>query len=139
MNTQRVGAYLDPLILEYMTGRIWALKKGFRFRIGSPDGIERINVFAGFITDFASVPRPLWMFLPPTGSYGKAAVLHDWLYRTATVTDGRKIRHIGRAEADSIFYEAMTVSEVGWFLRWLLWLGVRVGGWRPWNRYRYED
>lgn len=39
-----------------------------------------IRVPAGFVTDFASIPRAFWVVLPPTGKYGKAAVVHDYLY-----------------------------------------------------------
>ena len=41
---------------------------------------ERIEVAEGFETDFASVPRLLWVVLPKWGKYGNAAMVHDWLY-----------------------------------------------------------
>ena len=51
----------------------------------------------------------LWNILPPTGPYGKAAVLHDWLYRTA----GKATR----AQADRVLREAMEALGVGWWTR----------------------
>ena len=37
-----------------------------------------------FMTDFASIPRPLWSILPQWGRYGNAAVVHDFGYWTQT-------------------------------------------------------
>lgn len=78
-----------------------------------------VHVPVGFDTDFASVPRlPLLFWL--LGDRGHAAaVVHDYLYRTALVS---------RSLADAIFREALK-SETGWLARWTMWAGVRVGGW----------
>ena len=83
---------------------------------------RRITVPAGFVTDFASIPRLLWRLLPPTGRYTRASVVHDLLYRTPGLCT--------RAQADAVLYEAMKYPcKVGFFTRWTIWLGVRVGGW----------
>lgn len=37
-------------------------------------------VEAGFMHDFASVPRPLWALISPL-DLGLASLFHDWLYR----------------------------------------------------------
>lgn len=37
-----------------------------------------LRVPAGFISDGASVPRPLWWFLDPAGEAFEAAVVHDY-------------------------------------------------------------
>lgn len=89
-----------------------------------------IEVPKGFVTDLASVPRVLWRILPPFGAYDHAAVVHDFLYRTNGVT---------RAEADAVFREAMVMTQVGRVTRWLLYTGVRMGGWVPWNKYRKAE
>jgi Protein of unknown function (DUF1353) len=39
-----------------------------------------IVITKGFVTDFASVPRPLWWVFPQWEIYGHAALLHDFLY-----------------------------------------------------------
>lgn len=85
------------------------------------------SVPACFKTDLASIPRPLWAVLPPVGKYDAAAVVHDYLYQTNGLT---------RAAADSILLEAMGVLGVGRLTRWLIYSGVRLGGWKPWNAYR---
>ena len=88
---------------------------------------ETITIPEGTRTDYASVPKALHAVLPPTGRYTYPAVLHDYLYRTGRVT---------RAEADKLFLESMGVSRVSPQRRWIMWAGVRLGGWAPWRRYR---
>jgi hypothetical protein len=80
---------------------------------------DRIEVPTGFITDFASVPKALWSIIPPYGTYTKAAVIHDYLYRNAIVS---------RADADGIFKKIMSESGVGLIRRGLMWAAVRLFG-----------
>ena len=73
-----------------------------------------------FVTDFASVPRPLWWLLPPADpAYSRAGLVHDRLYETHAVD---------RASADAIFYEAMRVSGTGILRAWPMYRAVRLGG-----------
>lgn len=108
----------EALETRYIDERRWRLLEPFDF---ASETIERIvSVPSGFETDFASIPRVFWAILPPTGDYGKAAVLHDWLYRT----QGRATR----AEADGVLMEAMIALGVGWWTRTIIYRGVRLGG-----------
>jgi hypothetical protein len=146
------GKFLDPLDVEYIDGQTWRVTKEFDYRLGSPDGDEYVRVPAGFLTDFASIPRLLWNILPPTGSYGKAAVVHDRLYKTRRVCKPRRmgtsaflcgsvlcpicgvLRPVTRAEADATLFEAMSVLNVPAATRWVIYLGVRIGGWWAWRQ-----
>lgn len=119
--------FLDALILEYIDGTHWRLVTAFDYK---PKYGAVITVPANFHTDFASVPRMLWVWLPPTGQYGKAAVIHDFLY----TSPARRTR----AECDALFVEAMTDLGVAPLRRKVMWLGVRLGGWFPWRRYRKQ-
>ena len=107
-----------PRDLEYLDGRTWRPIGDFTF--GSVTLARTIAIPSGFVTDFASIPRILCPVLPPTGRYGKAAVVHDFLYRTPHIAT--------RAEADQVLVEAMVDLGVGRFTRWLIYAGVRVGG-----------
>lgn len=84
----------------------------------------------GFKTDLASVPRGLWNLIPKSGKQDRPAVIHDFLY----VHNG-----VSRSQADAILNEAMAVCGVGRVSRWIIYSGVRVGGWQTWNRYRAKD
>lgn len=91
-----------------------------------------ITVPAGFQTDVASIPRALWALIPKEGKYNRPAVIHDWLYTTATV-NGRAIK---RADADHALKEGMHALGVGWMQRWAIYRGVRLGGALAWQRHR---
>jgi hypothetical protein len=128
----------DHLKLEYLDGHYWLLLEDFEY-VSENKGWT-VEVWTGFTTDFASIPRALWSLLPPTGKWGRAAVIHDWLYATAFAIDedGKPVE-VSRADADAIFREACGDLGVSWTLRWLMWSGVRVGGGAAWKRYRNDE
>jgi hypothetical protein len=64
---------------------------------------KKVEAPKGFVTDFASVPRMFWSLLPPDGNYSHAAVLHDYLYWTQSVS---------RETADEIFRMAMVDMKI---------------------------
>lgn len=109
-------------------GRNWLVLEDFYYDTdvscgSTPSSVtHRLKVQAGFITDFASIPRPLWGLVggPADGKYRKAAVLHDWLYRTPHIAT--------RSQADQVLLEAMRVSGCSWFQRTVIYSGVRIGG-----------
>ena len=113
--------FLDPLVLEEIDASHWRLVHELRF--DSAVLGARIIIEAGTVTDLASVPRiPLAYWL--TGDTGrKAGVIHDHLYHT----------HIGgRPVADAVFREALVAEGLPAWRVWLMYSGVRVGGWVAW-------
>lgn len=112
----RRSSFLDPLDLQYLDGRIWRLITPFDYD-STIAGL--ISVPVGFVTDFASVPRFFWRVLPPTGRYGKAAVVHDYLYGSHLVA---------KPVADRVFLEAMTRLGVNRFTRSIMYWAVRLFG-----------
>ncbi len=105
---------------------LWILNKQFTYAIGELDGDERVVVPKRFITDFATTKYVKWL-LPPTGTYGKAAVVHDYLcdFKTITLKDG-STRTCTRKEGDLIFLEAMGVSNVNPVIKYVLFGFVRA-------------
>lgn len=131
MNT---AAFPLPLRLERTGPRLAVLRAPFAFV--SPS-LGRIEVEEGFDTDYASVPRIFWSIYPPDGSYTPAAIIHDALYFYQARHDGTGVAEsITRAEADTVFLEAMTALGVPLLRRRILHRAVRVGGWLPWARVR---
>jgi hypothetical protein len=118
---------------------LWALQRALVYDAG-PRRAGRITVPAGFVTDLASIPRPVWSFYPPDGPWVKGAVVHDFLYYTQGSGEwyGRKgverDRPYSRAESDQIFWEAMTDRGIGLWARIVIWSAVRLGGWIGWAR-----
>lgn len=114
----------------------WIRDHSSRVRLASPlrfrDDRGRIwHVPRGTVTDLASVPRIVpglvRVLLPSKLESALAAILHDWLYATASVS---------RREADRLFWLALRVAGEGRVGSWLMWAGVRAGGWLAWRRHR---
>lgn len=110
---------------------LYETEEPFTYLIGGGGSTLTVTVEAGFVTDLASVPRPLYWFLPPDGPWAQAAVLHDWLYSGT---------YVPRWMADGVLYDAAGAWLPGWprvgrLQRLALWLGVRIGGGRAYRRY----
>lgn len=122
--------------------KTWELLDTFEYRLGSADGAEYVRVVAGFVTDFASIPRPLWWLWPPSqGPYLAAALVHDCLYKTGYVLNvhtGEK-RFIERDEADDVMKEVMEVCSTPLPTKRGIYRGVRLGGWWAWRKHRKAD
>lgn len=79
-----------------------------------------IEIPAGFVTDFASIPNlvPRWLFDPMR--HGRLSALpHDYLCRRASSYEER-------TEADMVFYEAMGDEGVRQWRRVTMYYAVRI-------------
>ena len=121
-----MGSFNTPLDVEYLDGLNWKILTPFEYFM-TDNPASRLVVPKDYVTDFASVPRIFWQLLPPTGIYGKAAVIHDWVYSTELFK---------RSECDLIFYEAMGVLKVPQWKRWVMYRAVRTFGYTSaWMSY----
>ncbi|MND25688.1 hypothetical protein D3C87_1271250 [compost metagenome] len=102
----------DPLASKLLGQDYWRVMKSFRYYIGTKGSNRWVEVPAGYLTDGASVPRAFWSIIPPWGSYGQAAVVHDILCEYLTIVEDGLPKRITRKEADEILLEAMHVLEV---------------------------
>ena len=120
-----MSSFTKSVKVEVLNYRRFRLLEGFDYyRTSNQEDI--ISVPAGFETDFASTPRPLWSIFPPTGTgrnrYCQCSVLHDFLGdETCTIP-------ITRKEADKIFLEAMLALKVNKFVAYLFYYNVRFFG-----------
>lgn len=119
--------FADELRVQKLPNGRWLLIQNLTFY--DVPGLGNVTVPAGFDTDFASVPRLPFMFWFLGDRADYAAVLHDWLYRTANAT---------RREADRAFLWAAEMEGVGRISRWTMWAGLRVGGWTSYDQ-RHKD
>lgn len=111
------GRFLTELTVARLSGGGWRLTTPLVFE--SLKAARTIEVPAGFVTDFASVPRvpfAYWLF---GGLADEAAVVHDFLYSTGVVP--RKL-------ADKVFAEACEAKGLAAWRRGAMWLGVRLFG-----------
>ncbi|TCJ15227.1 DUF1353 domain-containing protein [Parasulfuritortus cantonensis] len=111
-----------PVVRPFGDNAEWITIEDMEYRIGTTN--EKIVVPKGFVTDFASIPKPLWSFgLSPHGQYGRAAVIHDFLYWT---------QGCSRVQSDRLLLIAMKESKVGSFDELAIFAGVSAGGESAW-------
>jgi hypothetical protein len=112
-----------PLVLPFGDSVDWVTTEDMAYTIGTTT--EKIIVPKGFVTDFASIPQPLWSFgLSPHGQYSRAAVIHDYLYWAQGCT---------RIQSDRLLLIAMKESAVKAFDEFVIFQGVRKGGAGAWS------
>lgn len=106
----------EILTVRSLDAATWALVEELTYR----GRWQRFVVPAGFVTDFATVPRVVTWLVPRFGTYTRAAILHDWL-----ITEGIRSGAVSSRQADGIFRRVMRESGVPVLRRWLMWTGVR--------------
>lgn len=86
---------------------------------------ERIEIPAGFMTDYASIPKIFRNIYEPSGPARFPAILHDYLYQRL----GRGPYFKNRKQSDDLFLEAMQLVGVDLIQRRTIYRMVRLFGW----------
>ncbi len=158
VGTQAEPGFQSELRVETVDARNWRLLQDFSW-VGSKDTPDVFTIQRGEITDFASVPWFMQSLLPRTGTWTKAAVLHDKmcvdLYefhrrRKAYYQWAKDFKAVGgdvtgffadepkppiplrfsSNDADAIFRKNCRDGGTGRIRSELLWFGVRCGALR---------
>lgn len=112
----------QPVVRPFPDGKNWVLMRPLDFDI--PEADLKGTVPAGFVTDFASIPRLGWSILSPYGPYAPAAIVHDYLYWVQPCT---------REQADRALLEGMRESEVPIAKRESIYHAVDLAGGFAWR------
>ena len=88
------------------------------------DGVLTVVVPVGFVSDLASIPRIIWVLFSPW-DIALESLFHDQLYRQQPVR---------RVVADAALMSMLEERECVWYVRWAVYLGVRMFGWLAWNK-----
>ena len=101
------------------------VQRPMSYRIGNTR--DSITVPAGFVAEFASVPRVIWTVLSPAGAHQRAAIVHDYLYW---------FQPCEREETDNLLMIAMKDGGVSDLRRGAVYAGVRLASGDVWNANR---
>lgn len=122
--------FLTPLRVEKIGPQRWLLtddlvfySERFRGTFVAP---------RGFQTDFASVPRWLWSWLPPVDVWDAAAVIHDAGYShallTSTDVETAERIHLIKKYTDLVFLDGLNVLGVPkWKRGMMYWMVSKFG------------
>lgn len=119
-----VDGEFDP---NKVDGRRFTLSRPFR--VYMPIYEYDFTVAKEFVTDFNSVPRILWDWFAPWECV-EAGVTHDWLYQHP--------QGMSRWQVDAVHRRIMLATGERRGKSWAAWLGIRLGGWKPWGAYRRQ-
>jgi hypothetical protein len=122
-----MSQFTKPFIGELIGENLWKVYEPFEYHVGEYPSDEIVSVPVGFVTNFASVPRIFWTLISPVDKHGKAAVVHDYLYKIGYVTQKR---------CDKIFREALIVLNTPSWKVFCMYWSVRLFGWYRWNELR---
>lgn len=122
-----------------LTSYLWGRTKIF-------GDVTAFKIPTGFKTDLASIPRIFWAFISPLDYVIQVpAVIHDFLYKThkpwVYTLENKKLRfrrkiQFTRKQADMVLREKMKSFGAGIIKRNLVYLMVRIGGWKAWNKHK---
>jgi len=121
------GSFITKLKVEFdLTLQIWKLQKKLAYQVMREDSI--IVAPAGFLTDFASIPKwvPRYLVDVLDIKVMQAAVIHDYLYSTEQVGYSRK-------KADAILKEILLILHVPAWRAQIVYFAVRIGGGSHWK------
>jgi len=147
-----MGRFLTKLRVERLPNKNgrkqWKLTDWFIYESST---VGLILVPPGYVTDFASVPRLPIIYLFFGGQSDEEGTLHDFLYSVPHSTGTGQV--VDRALADKVLrgaryscirvdlsdYEkvsALSLANNVWAYcsAWCFWAGVRLVGWRYWQK-----
>jgi hypothetical protein len=113
-----------PLSLLRFADAVYVLTKPIAWSPNPGQPYKRVEVPAGFVTDFASIPRTFWSITRPDGEYAYAAIVHDYLYWT---------QERPREESDQIFKLVLEDLKIDPKTIAIVHAAVRLGGNAAWD------
>ncbi len=111
--------FLTTLHVAHIDRKNWRLTKPLVWE-GQWD---YLIIKSGFVTDFASIPKPVRWLLDNSGRNSEAAVLHDAVWRESMRGDDSRI---DPWHADGIFRRALRETGSTALARGLMWFAVRA-------------
>ena len=116
-----MSKFLTKLQTEEVGSRLWKLTSPLIYSSDLTGTTFEVPV--DFQTDFMSTWGIPFISLISDGEACSSGALHDWLYTNHALS---------RSLCDDILAEACLVQGLSRWKIWLIWAGVRLGGWRHW-------
>jgi len=125
------------IIMWLLSTRNWQLTKDFTYKI---DGKEYI-IPAGFQFDGASIPKFLRTFFSPVGVLLVGGLVHDYAYKYACLkrTGKGALLVLDQKRADQIFRDINIEVNGFYFMNYLAYWSLRLGGFVAWNGHRKNN
>ena len=122
------------LILWMFGTRHWEITKDFTYSIRGDNYV----IPKGFKFDGASVPKFLGQFLSPVGVLLIGGLVHDYGYKyeTLLLKNGKTIGKRSQKWMDITFRDINIEVNGFYFMNYLAYWALRLGGFVAWNKHR---
>jgi len=130
--------FFKGIVMWLLSTRNWKLTKDFKYEI---DGVKYV-IPAGFQFDGASIPKFLRTFFSPVGVLLVGGLVHDYAYKYETLLcDNKKdtMGKISQKRADEIFRDINICVNGFYFMNYLAYWSLRLGGFVAWNGHRKRN
>tara|TARA_B000000609_G_C24117820_1_gene317799 strand:+ start:334 stop:915 length:582 start_codon:yes stop_codon:yes gene_type:complete len=126
--------FWGALLLWVFGTRHWEVAKDFNYSINK----QNFVIPKGFKFDGASVPKFLAQFLSPVGVLLIGGLIHDYGYKyeTLLLKNGKTIGIRSQQWMDKTFRDINIEVNGFYFLNYLAYWALRIGGWVAWNKHR---
>ena len=126
------------ILLWLLSTRNWKLTKNWRYNI---NGAEYV-IPAGFQFDGASIPKFLRTFFSPVGVLLIGGLVHDYMYKYTACKPADKsgsLLLVDQKKADQIFRDINIEVNGFYFMNYLSYWSLRIGGFVAWNGHRKRN
>ena len=130
--------FWSAIWLWIMTVRQWEIAKDFHYELNG----KKYIIPAGFQFDGASIPKFLASFLSPVGVLLIGGLVHDYAYKYSALkpsNDKDPILLLDQKKADEIFRDINIEVNGFYFLNYLAYYALRLGGFVAWNGHRKRN
>ena len=126
------------IIMWLLGTRNWVILKDFKYTINGTNYV----IPKGFSFDGASIPKFLRTFFSPVGVLLIGGLVHDYMYKYAACKPADKkgqLLLVDQKKADQIFRDINIEVNGFYFMNYLAYWSLRLGGFVAWNGHRKRN
>ena len=126
------------IIMWLMTTRNWVIIKDWKYKINDVEYV----IPAGFQFDGASIPKFLRTFFSPVGVLLIGGLVHDYMYKYSALKSVQAkgaLLLVDQKKADQIFRDINIEVNGFYFMNYLAYWSLRIGGFVAWNGHRKRN
>ena len=126
------------IIMWLLSTRNWVITKDWKYKINDVDYV----IPAGFQFDGASIPKFLRTFFSPVGVLLIGGLVHDYMYKYTVckpVSNKKPLLVVDQKKADQIFRDINIEVNGFYFMNYLAYWSLRIGGFVAWNGHRKRN
>ena len=126
------------IIMWLLGTRNWVILKDFKYTMNGTNYV----IPKGFSFDGASIPKFLRTFFSPVGVLLIGGLVHDYMYKYAACKPADKkgqLLLVDQKRSDEIFRDINIEVNGFYFMNYLAYWSLRLGGFVAWNGHRKRN